>query len=92
MNKYPHLILVIILLFLSQHVFAGIHGPDTYIRTFTTIIQQQILICPQADLTGDCNVGIEDLAVFAGQWLGDAGSSADLVGDDGVDMKDFAVL
>ena len=92
-NKYLHLILVIILLFLSQHVFAGIHGSDTYIRTFTTIIQQQILNCPQADLTGDCNVGFEDLTVFAGYWTSGAGSPADFVGGgDGVNNNDFAVF
>jgi len=91
-NKYLHLILVIILLFLSQHVFAGIHGPDTYIRLCTTIIQQQTLNCPQGDLTGDCKVTIEDLAVFASQWTSGAGSPADFVGGDGVNFTDFSVL
>jgi hypothetical protein len=25
--------------------------------------------CPEADLTGDCFVGLDDLAVFGSQWL-----------------------
>ncbi len=53
--------------------------------------------CPQADLTGDCVVDLDDLAVFADQWLDPAGCAehpahcADFVGNDGVNQKDFAV-
>ena len=92
MNKYLHFILLIILLLLSRHVSAGVYGSDMYLRTITTILQQQMLSCPQADLSGDCNVGIDDLAIFAGYWTGGIGSAADFVGDDGVNMKDFGVF
>lgn len=34
--------------------------------------------CPTADLTGDCVVNFEDLAVFAGQWLTGDGIPADM--------------
>jgi len=34
--------------------------------------------CPTADLTGDCFVDMEDLAVFAGQWLTGDGIPADM--------------
>ena len=54
--------------------------------------------CPVGDMSGDCKVNLEDMLVFAGQWLDDSGcvghpdDCADLIGDDGVDMADFAVL
>ncbi|MEN8127146.1 MAG: lamin tail domain-containing protein [Planctomycetota bacterium] len=54
--------------------------------------------CPQADLTGDCFVDFDDLLTFVGQWLdptGCAGYStdcADIVGGNGVNFLDFALL
>ncbi|MHC4499185.1 MAG: LamG-like jellyroll fold domain-containing protein, partial [Planctomycetota bacterium] len=33
--------------------------------------------CPIGDLSGDCNVGLEDLQIFAGQWLDGPGSCSD---------------
>jgi hypothetical protein len=52
----------------------------------------------QADLTGDCHVLLDDLAVLAGQWLqsGDPAGcllQADLALDDcHIDLQDFAVM
>lgn len=59
---------------------------------FTT--RQQLIKCPQGDLTGDCAVNIDDLVIFAGQWMDGAGGSADLIVDDNnrVDSEDFTVL
>ena len=48
--------------------------------------------CPVGDLNGDCQINLEDLQVFAGQWLVPPESSADLNGDDDVDMADFTLL
>jgi hypothetical protein len=54
--------------------------------------------CPVQDLSGDCAVSIDDLALFAEQWLDPAGCAghpddcADFVGNDGVDLKDFSSL
>ncbi|MBL7153812.1 MAG: lamin tail domain-containing protein, partial [Phycisphaerae bacterium] len=48
--------------------------------------------CLNGDLSGDCRVNFEDVWSFADQWLDPAGSEADIVGDDGVDMADFAAL
>jgi hypothetical protein len=48
--------------------------------------------CIPGDLDGDCYVGINDLLLFADQWLEGSGSDADFVGDDGVDATDFAVM
>ncbi len=54
--------------------------------------------CPEADLSGDCVVGLDDLVLFAEQWLDSAGCAGfeetcgDLTGNDGVDFEDFAVL
>ena len=48
--------------------------------------------CPIGDLTGDCQVDLEDLSIFAEQWLVFAGSAADLNSDDEVGMTDFALL
>lgn len=56
---------------------------------------------PVGDLDGNCSVGIEDLAIMAGQWLdppGCAGHTADCADiyypstPDGVDGGDFALL
>jgi hypothetical protein len=61
--------------------------------------------CPAGDLTDDCEVDIEDLQVFAENWLVPVGSQgdaldgsesvfsgADLDGDEEVGMIDFALL
>ncbi|MBN2269689.1 MAG: lamin tail domain-containing protein, partial [Sedimentisphaerales bacterium] len=49
-------------------------------------------ICLEGDLSGNCEVNFEDVLSFAGQWLDPAGGDADIVGDDGVNMGDFAAL
>jgi len=49
-------------------------------------------VCPLGDLNGDCKVDLEDLQIFAEQWLVPAGSTADLDGDDEVAMTDLALL
>ncbi|MCJ7777003.1 MAG: hypothetical protein MUP16_01650, partial [Sedimentisphaerales bacterium] len=48
--------------------------------------------CPIGDLSGDCQVGLEDLGLFVGKWLDDSDNSADLNGDGKVDMADFAII
>ena len=54
--------------------------------------------CPEGDLTGDCTVDIQDLVVFAEQWLDKPACSegpdgcADLVPDGRIDIDDFTVL
>ncbi|GAJ06446.1 unnamed protein product, partial [marine sediment metagenome] len=48
--------------------------------------------CLTGDLDWDCEVGFGDVLSLADQWLAPAGSPADIVGDDGVDMIDFATL
>ena len=51
--------------------------------------------CPEGDLSGDCEVNLPDLQLFAEQWLGGGctGSGcADLDGDSIVEMGDFARL
>jgi len=72
-----------------------------YIRTFCISIiffSSVVLACPQADLTGDCFVGLDDLAILAEQWLDPIGclshpdDCADLIGAEGVNLEDFAVL
>ncbi|MBN1817114.1 MAG: lamin tail domain-containing protein, partial [Sedimentisphaerales bacterium] len=45
--------------------------------------------CPVGDLTHDCKVLLEDLVLFADQWLGDDTQAADLIGNDGVNMGDL---
>lgn len=49
-------------------------------------------LCPVGDLDGNCRVDWQDLLTFAEQWLDPPGGSADLLGDDGVNMSDFALL
>ena len=48
--------------------------------------------CPAGDLNEDCIVEFDDFLMFADQWLCGAGFSADLVGNDGVNFADYAVL
>ena len=54
--------------------------------------------CPLSDLSGDCKVNFSDLMAFVEQWLDPPGCSgyplgcADLVGNDGVNLIDFALL
>jgi len=48
--------------------------------------------CPAGDLTGDCEVDLEDLQVFSMQWLAPPGSSGDLDGANGTNLVDFALL
>ena len=52
--------------------------------------------CPVGDLNGDCQVDLQDLALFAGQWLEMPDCStlpcADLDGADGVNLADLAIL
>lgn len=51
---------------------------------------------PAGDLSGNCHVGIEDLAMFVAQWLNSGGCSgidcADLYVDNFVDYADFSIL
>ncbi|MHC4571727.1 MAG: lamin tail domain-containing protein, partial [Planctomycetota bacterium] len=51
---------------------------------------------PIGDLSGDCIVNLNDVLLFTGQWLDNAGCSglgcADLDGDNNVDSIDFALL
>jgi len=55
-------------------------------------------VCPLSDLSGDCKVDCSDLEAFAEQWLDPLGCSghplgcADLAGNDGVNLVDFALL
>ena len=48
--------------------------------------------CPIGDLSGNCTVALEDLQIFAEQWLDDPGGSANLDDVNGVSMFDFALL
>jgi len=53
-------------------------------------------VCPVGDLSRDCEIGFEDIQVFAEQWLTDGGCAepncADMDGVDGVNIFDFALL
>jgi hypothetical protein len=48
--------------------------------------------CPQADLTGDCEVNTLDLQILAEHWLDPPESPADLNGDDRVNLLDLTLL
>ncbi len=54
--------------------------------------------CPTADITGDCRVDLEDLAILAGWWLDDCDISndwcdqADLGPNGIVDLSDISIL
>jgi hypothetical protein len=49
-------------------------------------------ICPLGDLDGNCRVGLGDLVLFSEQWLASTAGSADLTGDENVDMADLGIL
>ena len=48
--------------------------------------------CPIGDLSGDCWVNLQDLQIFAQQWLDDPGGSANLDDVNGVNAADFVLL
>ncbi len=48
--------------------------------------------CPQGDLNDDCKVDLDDLKIFAAEWLALVSSIADFIGNDGVNNKDFSIL
>jgi len=48
--------------------------------------------CPDGDLDGNCRVDFNDVKLFAEHWLAGAGSIADIVGSDGVNWGDFAII
>ena len=47
---------------------------------------------PVGDLDGNFMVNIQDMGGFADQWLGDPNGSANLNGDDKINMNDFVLL
>ena len=47
--------------------------------------------CPPGDLTGDCQVNIDDLVFLAQHWLDAPGSPADIDGG-GVGLSDLGIL
>ena len=47
---------------------------------------------PLADLTRDCTVDMADLELFASQWLDPVGGVANIDGQSGVKIGDFAIL
>ncbi|MFZ0033713.1 MAG: lamin tail domain-containing protein [Sedimentisphaerales bacterium] len=48
--------------------------------------------CPVGDLDDNCKVDLEDVRLFAEQWLDNPGTSANLDGVAGVNFDDFALL
>jgi len=58
--------------------------------SFTTLTRPAN--CPEVDLTDDYMLNMEDLLIMAAQWLDGPGALADLVGEDGVNLGDFAVF
>lgn len=63
---------------------------------FTT--RERMTACPEGDISGDCEVGISDVLLMAQQWMDPFGcdnfpaNCADLIGDDGVNLEDMAVV
>jgi len=49
-------------------------------------------VCPEGDLDNNCKVDFGDVTFLAERWLEGAGSSADIVGGDGVNLGDFAIV
>jgi hypothetical protein len=66
--------------------------------TWTSVAFWYRLPCPLADLDGDCEVGIGDLAALAAQWISTdciddpPCGGADMTGDLKVDLSDFSEL
>jgi hypothetical protein len=49
-------------------------------------------VCPEGDLVTDCRIDWRDLEFLALLWLAPPGSPADLTGQDGVNLADFATF
>ncbi|MBN2270644.1 MAG: chitobiase/beta-hexosaminidase C-terminal domain-containing protein, partial [Sedimentisphaerales bacterium] len=48
--------------------------------------------CPEGDLDNNCKVDFGDVMFLAERWLEGAGSQADIVGGDGVNLGDYAIV
>ncbi|MBN2139043.1 MAG: lamin tail domain-containing protein [Sedimentisphaerales bacterium] len=48
--------------------------------------------CPEGDLDNNCRVDFNDVKFLADHWLEPVGSPADVVGEDGVNIGDFAII
>src|SRR3990172_4915227 len=48
--------------------------------------------CPEGDLDDNCKVDFGDVMFLAERWLAGPGSQADIVGGDGVNFGDYAVV
>jgi len=63
-------------------------GEKTGSDTVTITVNEGL----KGDMFIDNKVDWQDMVLFSGQWLNEAPSLADLVGNDGVDVVDYAVL
>ncbi len=48
--------------------------------------------CPPGDIDNDCQVGVTDLVIMASQWLNPSGGSADITGENDINLKDFSIV
>jgi len=59
----------------------------------TTILSSQARPeCPVGDLDDNCRVNLEDIRIFAEQWLGGESLKANFDGSSNVDLPDYAML
>ena len=49
-------------------------------------------VCPDGDMDGNCRIDFNDVKFLADRWLDGPGSAADIVGSDGVNWGDFAII
>jgi hypothetical protein len=69
--------------------------PKTAITTLVLIVSLAGILRanpPVGDLDGNFMVNIQDMGGFADQWLDDPNGSANLNGDDRINIGDFALL
>ncbi|UCF42461.1 MAG: lamin tail domain-containing protein [Planctomycetota bacterium] len=75
------------------------HNETSWSSSESETTLEPVMTCPPGDLTGDCDVDIWDLRLFAMQWVDDPGcvghpiDCADLdQQDDGIGFDDYGVL
>ena len=75
----------------KTHDRSTIHNEGNW-STSESDTTPELEIFAKGDLDGNCRVDLEDLRLFASQWMDNPGGSANLDEKEGVDFADFALL
>jgi len=70
----------------------SMYGPFLVLTAVLSLVSSVRAACPLGDVYEDCEVNWYDLKFLCDRWLEPAGSEADIVGGNGVNLGDFALV